>query len=110
MSIWNIDLGWFALGTFVILMLVVIAMERISYNERKEMEITRKLDNPYMMDPYKIRFESIRDGVATFSEHGRRFNLNKSNLEFRILNLKRDGRDTSTEEWALTLFDKEKED
>lgn len=42
MSIWSIDLGWFALGTFVILSLVIIAIELICWKQKKAMYITKE--------------------------------------------------------------------
>ena len=38
---WNLNLGWFALGTFVILSLVIIGMELICRKQKRDTYIDR---------------------------------------------------------------------
>ncbi len=45
MTIWSYDLGWFVLGTCLILALVIISIERISYNAKKAETAMDVLDN-----------------------------------------------------------------
>ena len=40
----SVHIGWFIIGEFVVLALLVISIERICYNERKRAYITRELD------------------------------------------------------------------